>query len=436
MIKSSMRWLGQVSPLKLGVGFLVLALVSGVGLFQKNRIITTLSPGESVEVKFARDYRLKPFETKVKVAGVPVGTVTAVDQDDEGNADVSLKLDRGIRERLGEEPSAVIRPTTLLGGNYYVELLAGGAPGQIRGPIPVERAKTPVEVDRIAAALQPAALDGLRSSVHRLDATLSQGGQEALENLVRNAPDTLGPAGNVLDAAQGTRPDRDLTQLVGGLQSTASVLSEKQGQLNGIVSNLRTTTGTLSRQSGALSDTLHDLPETLTTARAGFQRMDGSVRELRATAGPARSAVRELDELLARTDPVLVKTRPVVSDLRGLLVDARPAVQELVPTSERATAVLNDVRGPVLDRVNGPIMQTVLSPYRGNGPYQGSGSDRPFYQELAHMIANLDSTSKLTDRNGAAIAFEPGIAPGSVGGLPISFDQLVTQLLRLQEVQR
>lgn len=436
MMKRLKRWIGSISPMKFGAGFLVLALITGVGLFQKDRIITTLSPGDSITANFARDYRLKTFQTEVKVAGVPVGVVTSVDRAGNGTVDVNLKLDSGTTDKLGTEPSAVIRPTTLLGGNYYVELLPGGGSGDLRGAIPIERTKTPVELDRVAAALQPPALGGLRSSVHRLDDTLGRDGQQALEDLARHAPDTLGPAGTVLDAAQGTRPDSDLPELVGGLQSTARVLSEKQGQLDGIVDHLHTASSTLGRQSGSVADTMHDLPQTLSTARAGLHDLNGSLHELRRTAGPARPAVRELDRVLAKTDPVLVKTRPVVRDLRRLLGDARPVVAELVPTSERATGVLDDVRGPVLDRLNGPVMHTVLSPWRGSGPYEGGGTDRPFYQELAYAVTNLNSTSKMTDRNGASVAFMPGIAPGSVGGLPMSFEQLMRHLVSLQGSQR
>lgn len=436
MIKRSMSWLRRISPVKLGVGFLVVAILSGIALFQKDRIVTTLTPGESIQADFARDYRLEPFHTKVKVAGVPVGVVTSVVRQPDGTAGVTLKVDDGIPEKIGALPAAVIRPNTLLGGNYSVELLPGGGPGRIKGTIPTQRTKTPVELDRVAAALQPPALQGLRSSVGNLDSTLRQNGQQQLKNLVRDAPATLGPAGDVVDAARGTQPNQDLPKLVSGLESTSRVLSEKQGQLDGTVRDLNTASATLGRQSEPIAETVHNLPQTLSTARVGLDRLSGSLSELQSTAGPARPAVRKLDAVLTRADPVLAKARPVVGDLRGVLHDAQPTVQELEPTVDQGTGVLNDVRGPVLDRIHGPVMQTVLSPYRGSGPYQGSGANRPLYQELAYMISNLDSTSKMTDRNGASVAFEPGVGPGTVGGLPINFEQLFDHLRSLQGGQR
>lgn len=54
------------------------------------------------------------------------------------------------------------------------------------------------------------------------------------------------------------------------------------------------------------------------------------------------------------------------------------------------------------------------------------------------MSSNLGNASKMTDRNGASIAFNVGVATGSVEGTPISFEQLFRRLvaLRTQEVTR
>ncbi len=138
--------------------------------------------------------------------------------------------------------------------------------------------------------------------------------------------------------------------------------------------------------------------------------------------------VRELNTVLATADPVLVKAQPVVSQLRGVLVDARPLVQDLVPAGRQATTVLDDLSGPVLDRVNGPVRQFVLAPYHGTGPYAAASSDKPVYQELAYMFTTLAHSSVLSDRNGATIALQPGVGAGTVGGLPISLEQLLVQL--------
>jgi phospholipid/cholesterol/gamma-HCH transport system substrate-binding protein len=51
------------------------------------------------------------------------------------------------------------------------------------------------------------------------------------------------------------------------------------------------------------------------------------------------------------------------------------------------------------------------------------------------MLSNVDRASSMTDGNGASIAFEPGVGPGSIGGLPISLEQLFGNLMRLGQQQ-
>lgn len=423
------------SPLSLGAAFIVIVLVFGVALFQKDRILTTLRPGETITVNFAEDYRLQPFRTKVKVAGIPVGLVTSVERSEDGTAHVGLKVDNDVPGKLRSVPSANIRPTTLLGGNYYVDLVPGGAPGDFGHEIPLERTKSPVELDKITQALPPDTLASAQGAVKNLDATLEQGTRQAIDRLLADAPGALEPAGEVLTAAQGTRPRTDLPELVRGLESTSATLTDRQGELDSTLANLSTTSTVLGQRSTDLANTLEQMPGTLRSTRTGLSRLDGTLDRLSDTAEPARPVVRELDRVLGDLDPVLVKARPLVRDAKDLLVDARPLITDLDPVAQQATGVLEDVRGPVLDRVSGPIKQTVLAPYRGTGRYQNSVSDKPLYQDLAHMLATVDRASSMTDPNGSSIAFHVGVGPGSVAGLPISLEQLFSGLTQIGQRQ-
>lgn len=426
-----------LSPVGIGILVTIVLLLLGVALFSKAQIFTWLTPGETIRANFAQDYRLRAYQTPVKIAGVPVGVVTGVERADDGSALIDMKLDSGQKPKLGSAPSAAIRATTLLGGRYYVELYPGGDRGEMQGDIPRERTKVPVELDKVAAALQPDALTGLQGSTRLLDDTLSQGGVEALQDLARTAPGTLGPAGGVLEAARGTRPDVDLTELVQGLESASRALSENNGQLDDVVSGLDSLTGVLDRRGGDIAASLRNTPETLRIANTGLRDLDATLAELRDTAGPATPIVEELDSLLDTAEPVLEQARPVVADLRGLLVDARPLVDELVPATQGLTTVLGNLEGPVLDRVNGPVLDTVNSGFDGSGPYEGGGGENPLYTELGYMVTNLDSISALTDENGAVIGFNPGVNGGSVAGLPgVSVEQLFANLAQFQEIQR
>ncbi|WP_116200534.1 MlaD family protein [Amycolatopsis circi] len=417
----------RLTPLRLGILFLVVALLAGTALFNKNRIVTTLKPGETFGIAFSADSRLVPYLSQVKVSFVPVGVVTGVERNAAGGARVEVKVDDGTKAKLGTEPSAVIRPTTLLGGNYFVDLVPGGKPGEPSGDIPVARTKLPVELDKVAAALQPSALRGLQHDVANLDTTLRDGGKEAIDQLVADAPAALGPAANVLDAAVGT-DQTDLTKLVSGLESASRQLIDKEGQLDAVVGDLHTTSSVLGNRAGDLSSAIGQLPASLDSTSAGLDRLRTTLAKLKDTAEPAQPVVTALNTALEHADPVLAKARPVVGNLRNLVADARPLVQDLVPASQQASALLGDVRGPVLDRVNGPVKSFVLSPYRGSGPYAASTSDKPMFQDLAYMFATLTRASSMSDRNGPAVSFQPGIGAGTVGGLPLSLEQMFTGL--------
>lgn len=424
----------RMSALKLGTIFVVVAVVAGVVLFQKNRIMTTLTPGTTIPIEFAQNDNLQQFVSKAKVAGVEVGTVTSVKKKTpNGPTVVEVKVSDDIPAKLGTAPSAEIRPTTFLGGNYYVALKPGGPPGLFRGTIPRSRTRTPVELGQVASALQPDARRGLQSSIGNLQGTLANHGSQDLKSLVQDAPGTLDPAGRVFQGLRGTDPHTDLPNLVQGLDNTTKVLADQQVHLDGIVGDLRSTGDVLGHRSGDIATALDRMPATLDSTDRGLDDLHVSIGKLRDTAEPARPAIRELNSTLKQLDPVLVKAQPEVANLRDVLTQARPLVSDLTPASRQLNTVLDNVRGPVLDRVNGPILDTVNSPYKGSGRYEGTGSPRPFYQELAYMAANLDRGTETTDKNGAMISFEAGAGPGSVAGQPLSLEQLFQRLAHQQE---
>lgn len=432
VLRKVSRLPGRASALRLGVAFIVVALIAGVALFQKNKLLTMLDPGETITVEFAAAHQLREYVSDAKIAGVPVGVVTSVRRAESGVTEVKAKVDGEELDKLGTAPSAKIRPTTLLGGNYYLDLRPGGQRGRFDGTIPAKRTALPTELGDVASALQPDARKGVRSSIRDLDDTLRQGGTKQLKELARRAPDTLDPAAGVFNAVRGTRPKTDLPKLVSGLEASSRALADQHGQLSGIVGDLATTSGILDRRARDIAAAIEGMPETLRAADDGLRRLDGTLTKLADTAGPARPAVRELGSTLERLDPVLVEARPVVNDLREVLAQARPLVSDLNPTSRKLRSTVEDLRGPVLERVNGPILDTLNSPWQGTGRYAGSGSKRPLYQELAHLAATADRAT-MVDENGSMLNFHAGFGPGSVAGLPISLEQMFRHLAGQQE---
>ena len=411
------RWFARRSKAEIGALWLVLTLVAGVALLDKSHIVLALHRGESLSADFSSRYKLQPTVSKVKVAGVRVGTVTAVRARPGGGARVEMALRRGIRGKLGAEPEAAIRPATLLGGpglSAYVELRPGGRPGRFGGRvIPASRTGIPVELDRVLEVLTDQARSGLTRSNRGLDTALRSGGGEALARILDDAPPAFGPGAGVL-ASLGGEQDGDLARLVADLSQTAATLTENSGELEAVVDGLGSFASTLGDRAADMEAATASLPDTLRSARTGMAALEDSLARLEATAPGARPAVERLEALLRRSAPVLAEATPVLADLRPVARQARPVLDTLTPTSALLRQLLDDLDGPVLDRLNGSVVPTVLAPTEG--------STTRLYEQIAYLQAGLAGVLKYTDRSGASMNFHVGNSPDSLstpaGGTP------------------
>lgn len=429
-----------LSLFALGLVLIGATLVVAVLLFLKPALQTDLTPGATVRAEFSENHRGKiyPDESTVKLAGLEVGKVSTVEVTSRGTALVSMKVDGDAVARLGPTPSATLTPRTVLGSIYSIELIPGGGTGAFdaSSAIPVERTSLPSELDRILEALPGPTRENLQGVVAHLDETLAAPNRDALHELVRDAPATLGPAAEVVSALRGTRPDVDLPELAADLQSTVEVVTRRDGQLEAVVDDLAGTTAVLAARARPLADTLETLPATLRESRAGLADLGGALDRLTVTADRFEPAAAELAPLLDELAPALEDAKPLVADLRPLLEDAEHAVEQLGPAVGDADTVLDRVRGPVLERVNGPILDVVLHPYRGTGPFEGSGdgyqADHTFYEELGYLLSHLDRGSMNQDAQGSLLSFQVGAgAPETVTGFrQLSLEDLAEQVGR------
>src|SRR5581483_706941 len=286
------RWEG--APKALGYLIIGLVVLWGVAAFAKDHIASVLSSGDMVTASFSRQYRLQPYKSVVKVSEVRVGEVTDVKTEDNGVATVTMRLDHGVQAKLGSDPSAAIRPTLVVGGIYYVELTPAGRGGQFSGAIPVSHTTIPVELDEVLTPIDPSAPKGMQAAIRQTDATLQQGGKDALRNLVQNVPAALRPASVVLNAARGTDRDRDLPRMVTGLENFAADFTRRDGQLADNINGLHTVAATLAAESGPVAQTISTMPQTLRTTRAGLLDLQPTLRDLTDTAPRFRRSAREL----------------------------------------------------------------------------------------------------------------------------------------------
>ena len=408
----------SMSELRLGTLLVIVCVVAGLVLFQKQRVMTSIKPGETISADFARNHRLTPFQAPVKIAGVPIGSVTTVKRLDNGTTRIGLKVfDRDSLKLMGTAPTVAIRPATLLGGNYYVDVSPGGRRGEFQGTVPVSRTTIPVELDSIALALNEPAREGIRSSISDLGNTLDKDGRTALQDLSANAPKTLEPAAAAFGATRGTHPGTDLPRLVRGFEATSRVLSERNGELDSSVANLAKATAVLDSRRNDMRKSLDDMPDTLESTDKMLSKLRKTLHTLEDTSDDIRPSVNELDEVLEDLDPVLVKARPVIRDLRVVSRDLRPVLDDLTPIADDLTATFNNLRGPVLNRTNAQILPTLDSGWEGTGLYAGNGSEDELYKVIGYTLSNL-TQANMADGNGAMGNVQNGNGPGSVMGVP------------------
>ena len=401
-MRRAFSWIGGRTKLQLGVMWLVVTVLAGAVLMNKQDLMLSMRRGDTITAEFSSRYKLAPVVSKVEVAGVKVGQITAVRELDGGGAAIEMKLDTGTLDALGSQPRAAIRPATFLGGpglSAYVELTPGGDAGRFdSGRIPKDRTQVPVEFDRVNEILQDTAREGLQTTVAGFDAALANGGKEALGAVLSDAPPALAPTGRVLEA-MGGRQEGDLRRQVLHLSRAAAVLTATDDEIESVVEDLATVASTLADRAPELERAMATMPETLREARAGLAALDGTLARLQATAPGARPSVARLNELLRKLPPVLQKATPLLTDLRPVLADLKPALDDLAPTAALLRQLLGDLEDPVLGRLSDKIIPAVL------GPYTGTGRTTKVYEELGNFLAGLDGVSSFVNSEGSQLNF-------------------------------
>ena len=252
----------------------------------------------------------------VRVAGVPVGTVTGIDADfARGHVVVTFEVDRDVD--LGAETTAEIAAATLLGG-YYLRLdgpvgepyLADLDADDQRRQIPLERTQGPTSLNRVledttetvsaidfeaanrvleqvAGAADrnvealPALIDDfttIATAIAARDAELRQlaAGAEQLTATLAGRDQQLG---QLVETS-----DRLLDELVGRRDELSAILGDGSaavGEMATLLAEHRAAIDQLIGDVGAitaeLADTLPDINRTLTQARALFPLLVGTL---------------------------------------------------------------------------------------------------------------------------------------------------------------
>jgi phospholipid/cholesterol/gamma-HCH transport system substrate-binding protein len=338
----------------------------------------------------------------VQVAGRRVGTIEEIELTEDGQAELTLKIDDEDIVPLRTGTRATLRIASLSGSaNRYVDLRIPPAGGQRipeGGVIEASDTTSAVEVDQLFQLFDPRTRKGLRSFIR---GQAKQWGNEQ-GTLANDGWEYVNPA--VVSASRLFRElnydRRVLEEFVVNSSKLVTDVADRRDDLAGLVDQLADMTGAIAREEGNLRDTIDQLPPFMRRANSTFV-------DLRAT----------LDELA----PVVEESKPVTPKLRAVLNQLRPFAREAVPTI-RDLSRLVKLPGESNDLIDlaksvPPLRDVAIRPVVRNGKERPGGFDtaveslrgqtphlayfRPYVVDFTGWLDDF-SHSGIYDANGSA----------------------------------
>lgn len=285
----------------------------------------------------------------VRVDGVNVGKVNDITLDRTGGrAVVTMEIVKDDVP-LYADARADIRWRTVLGGAFAIRIERGTPSSQPLGDrvIPVMRTSTQTELEDVLTFNRRQARAGLQALPGGLAEALAD--PDAPAAALRRLADVAPTATRGLQAVRGTRPGRDLPELVEYADATVRALDTRDHAVERMVSGAAATLAVTAARRGDLAATFRRAPAALSTTDRTLRRLeqtldvaDPLLAELREPSGEVAGTVAKLrptlvsaDRLLRRAGPLVRALRPTAAALGEAAAAARPYLDDLRPSLRR-----------------------------------------------------------------------------------------------------
>jgi phospholipid/cholesterol/gamma-HCH transport system substrate-binding protein len=296
-----------------------LALLVVLGITKPNPLADT----RSYWAEFDSAQGLGTIDRDVRIAGVRVGTMGAVERVDD---DVRVELVLFEDYTIHEDARVDMRPHTLFEGSNFVDLAPGSPSEPVLEPgdtIPIEQTANYVTLDEALRILRPEIRTSLRDLAAVGAGTLRGRAVEGFQETLKNAPGLTKSLGPAARAAQG--PGRvELLGAIRGLAATSGAVAEREADLVPLVRGLSRTAAGLGVDSGAPLD-------------AALEALPPALRELEATAPSLTATIDRLDRLA-------IAIIPALPDLALAARDLTPVLKRAIPVLQRARPLIRDAR--------------------------------------------------------------------------------------------
>ncbi|HEX8206879.1 MAG TPA: MlaD family protein, partial [Solirubrobacteraceae bacterium] len=345
---------------------------------------------------------LKPG-AKVRIAGVDVGKITAVEGIEPGEGDTgAARIEMEIDDKalpIHKDATLRIRPRIFFEGNFFVDLQPGSPSAanlEDGDTIPINQASNAVQFDQILTALQTNTREDLRNVLDELNKAYSDGGAEAINRTTKYWEPAYKNSAIVNEATLGIN-DHDLSGYIDGAGTVAAALNRNERQLVSLITDLRTTAGAFAAEGDELQRALGELPRTLRAGQTALDALNTAFPPLRRFVRDLRPGVRNSLRSINAQIPFVRLLRALVGqdELRGLAADLLDTVPALAELNKQTIPLLEQVR-PASSCQNEVILPWSLDKIE-DPDFPAIG---PIYQEQPKPLVGLSGESRTFDANG------------------------------------
>jgi phospholipid/cholesterol/gamma-HCH transport system substrate-binding protein len=297
-------------------------------------------PENTYHANFTDATRLKGGQ-KVRIAGVPVGSVKGLKLNPNNSVDVTFGVDK--RYTLYSSTRAVIRYENLV-GDRFLEITSG--PGELR-------------------KLRPGATIDQRHTQPALDLDALLGGlRPVLKGLDADKINTV--SGYVIELLQGQ--GGALSNLLANTNAFGSTLGARDKAIGNVINNLNAVLTTVDDRGAQFSDSVDQLQKLITGLAQGRDAVAGAIP-------PLASTTSDLTDLLKHSrrplQGVLENTRPIANEINDRLPEVNNDIEQLGEDYLRLAALgsygayFNIYFCTVSLKINGPAGSDILIPMGG-----------------------------------------------------------------------
>ena len=297
-------------------------------------------PESTYHATFTNVTRLKAGQ-KIRIAGVPVGSVQGIKLNPDNTIDVKFGVDQ--RYQLYSSTRALIRYENLV-GDRFLEITSG--PGELRklppgGTINSQHTQPALDLDALLGGLRP-----------------------VLKGLDADKVNTVSSAVIQLLQGQGGA----LANVLSDTSAFSSALGQRDQLIGDVITNLNAALGTVDQKSAQFSASVDQLQQLISGLAKNKDSIAGAIP-------PLASTTTDLTELLQNSrrplQGILENTRPLATELDDRKAEVDNDVEQLGEDYLRLSALgaygsfFNIYFCSVTIKINGPAGSDILLPLGG-----------------------------------------------------------------------